>query len=165
MVSSARVGWIVQQLHSGRQAIIKMATFPDRVVLHVVLLPNYSNDSRMRNWMAIACLRTVSDSLLEAVCVDHGHGKSNGESHCSFVLKPTPDISERHANVPGYEQEAYIHPHSAEVQAPKEVSASTTTFDAVASGLVEAVENQTTISSLRVWSPPVRLHIESPAVL
>ena len=111
-----------------------MSTFPDRDVVHVVLLPISFNDIRMRNWMAIAWMRTISDSLLETVCVDHGHGKSNGESHCSFVLKPIPDQCERHANVPEFEQEVNVHESDHGVSDEQDADTNSVDLDAEADG-------------------------------
>ena len=86
MVTSARLGWVINQLQIGRQARVKLASYGDRMILQITLLTKY--DASMRNGLTIAWLHQVRENLADAVSVDHGHRKSSGETHICIVLRP-----------------------------------------------------------------------------
>lgn len=92
MVSAARLEWIIQQLAAGRQASIRLLTYDDHMSVKVCLMPKY--DPQMRNMLASGFLHSILLNIDGAIVVDHGHKKSNGESHICFKLRPKPDITQ-----------------------------------------------------------------------
>ena len=87
MVHFGRLEWITRELARGRQCRVRLNTAVDKVVVHFVMLPGY--DLGVRNMLVIHFVEVLSLALPEAVVTDHGHQKSSGESHISFILKPT----------------------------------------------------------------------------
>ena len=88
MVSAARLEWIISELSSGRQASVKLLTYSSHVTVKVCLKPERA--PHMRNMLVIYTLQSMLTHINEAVVVDHGHRKSNGETHVSFSMKPLP---------------------------------------------------------------------------
>ena len=91
MVTSARLGWVINQLQIGRQARVKLASYADRMILQITLLTKC--DASMSNCLTIAWLHQMRENLASAVSVDHGHRKSSGEAHICIVLRPLPGSS------------------------------------------------------------------------
>ena len=91
MVTSARLGAVINQLQIGRQARVKLASYADRMILQITLLTKY--DASMRNGLTIAWLHQVRENLADAVSVDHGLWKISGETHICIVLRPLPGSS------------------------------------------------------------------------
>lgn len=92
MVTAARLSWACNQMVMGRQASIRLNTHPDKVVLHVCLLPKF--DVQMRNVMAIHLLEQAVEHLPSVLSVDHGHQKSNGICRFTVVFRPLPTAGE-----------------------------------------------------------------------
>ena len=85
MVTCSRLRWILDELDSGRQSRLRLNSFQDKVIMHIVLLPCW--DKRNMNFVAVAALREFMASLDHVCSVDHGHRNSCGESLVTIVAK------------------------------------------------------------------------------
>ena len=85
MVVAAMLDWILAQLRAGRQARMRFASHPDRLLLQIVLLPKM--DDKTQNSVLIDLIYSVTGSLPWTVSVDHGHKNSRGEAHISLQLR------------------------------------------------------------------------------
>ena len=90
MVTSSRLTWAVQELDKGRQCRLRINTYQDRLVIHLVLLPAY--DRRNLNLVAIAAIGQLHQSLDGLIAVDHGHCNSRGESNITITAKSPPHV-------------------------------------------------------------------------
>ena len=90
MVSAARVEWVLRELTAGRQASAKVITYTDRMVIKLCLFPSYA--PLMRNGILCSLMQSVLADMESAIVVDHGHKKSNGESHIQFMFRPSPTV-------------------------------------------------------------------------
>jgi hypothetical protein len=86
MVSAARLEWVVSQLLAGRSASIRVHTYPDKFTVNICL--KATTGVVAQNGFALLLLQGLIDNTNLACVVDHGHKKSNGESHISLLVKP-----------------------------------------------------------------------------
>ena len=98
MVSAARLDWLLSELNAGRQCKCHMNTHAGKFTIRFTLTTQY--DAATINLAPICLIQSLKHCLGQFVVVDHGHGNSAGDSHCSFVFKtlhaPAPTSSVPH---------------------------------------------------------------------